>query len=62
MSVEEIKMELDSNEELKKLMQIVLSLEPELQQDVVSALTEWMRLPEADRTREKLEKALEPYM
>lgn len=62
MSVEEIKKELEGNEELKKLCKIILSLEPELQQKFVSALTEWMRLPEEDRTREKLEKALEPYM
>lgn len=62
MSVEEIKMELDSNEDLRELIRIVLSLEPELQQFFVSVLTEWMRLPEEDRTREKLEKALEPYM
>ena len=62
MSVEEIAVTLDSNEDLKELIRIVLSFEPELQQKFVSALTEWMRLPEEERTREKLEKALEPYM
>ena len=62
MSFEEIKMELESNEELRKLCKIILALKPDVQQNVVSALTEWMRLPEKDRTRERLEILWKPYM